>query len=319
MKEFAANQNLVWVIPILTLCLLLILAATYALRNELRDILRNWLFPEEKRYIMPAQVISNIEDKTKSAKPVDLAKPEDGEPAANTASRPSDAAEQLPVRRPVTHIKRGPGARTFIEGELSLNSEKPKYQKGAWEVVSTLFKWYWRKAARGFKNFFGLNKKEKAQLRAAQKPQPTQERFSVPLPPVSPKAEPAVAQSARPGYRSVKAAAIAASIPQEPKEKTLAAPASQNPLSVPKAEAKPFLTQGRFYAGILILLTVLVVFLIVKMSSLTSVIEKQNAHIYNMQKNYEPKPQKRVIVYDIPAPKRPVAPAAPARGALTQK
>ena len=78
MKDLLSPSNQIWLIPLASLTLLIILFTCYFLRREIASVFKNLFFPDTNRYTAPAGVISQVDENGKRAEvqqePQDLKK-----------------------------------------------------------------------------------------------------------------------------------------------------------------------------------------------------------------------------------------------------
>ena len=65
MKDFLSPSNYIWLIPLASLTLLIILFTCYFLRREISSAFKNLFFPDTNRYTVPAGVISQVDENGK--------------------------------------------------------------------------------------------------------------------------------------------------------------------------------------------------------------------------------------------------------------
>ncbi|MDR1684540.1 MAG: hypothetical protein LBR90_03665, partial [Elusimicrobiota bacterium] len=133
-----------WLIPLIGVCALIILFATWALRKELSESLKKIFKPQKKRYYMPAKIISNVEPTSK----------EIGKTPAQT---PGVAKHKKPVMADYVTISQ----------DFHSNIYTYKEPRGPFKTASIFTRWRWRKLSRKIKAALALDKRAAGQTAPA--------------------------------------------------------------------------------------------------------------------------------------------------------
>ena len=91
--------------------------------------------------------------------------------------------------------------------------------------------------------------------------------------------------------------------PKPPKVMKAAVPAPPAPPGKKQQQNKPLTSERALFIFIMVVLSFFIIFLGAQVSKLSTAVEKQNAYIQDMQNKMHPQP-KRVVIYDIPMPKK---------------
>jgi len=139
MKDLFSAANFVWLIPLCLFALLVIVLTAYALRKEICSVLDGILFPKGKRYVLPAQIISKLMPKEKSAAP----------PPAQPA-QPKPEEQPKPKPEPTKTMKAAipPPPKETVPAAMETNLKRAKPPKSIFKELGSVIKWNFRKMKR---------------------------------------------------------------------------------------------------------------------------------------------------------------------------
>lgn len=274
MKDLFSPSNFIWIIPLGLFAVTVICLTTYALRKEISSFLKNLFFPEAKRYALPAQIISNVDEKGgKPAKVMKESIKQDSSKKATPEPKKEEPKKQEAKKEQPKAEPPAPSKTEVMETPLKSNLKRQKPVKNIFEELAVALKWNWRKVKRF------LTPKEKMATSMA-----------VQMPKEEPKPEP-----------------VKEAPPQE--EKPVSAPAQSMPQNTAPviqesqtcACKKHIISDRLFFTIAIILLTGAVIFLGARMYLLGTIIKRQHVMIKQLQETAL-SPQK-TIIYVLPATK----------------